>query len=125
MPGTGPTAGWRSPDDLTGSWSTASAADRGAAGTRRRGNAGMGYDTYSLGSSGGLGGMGQTVSGGQYQDGGDRRLENSSVNYGGFAGIQNWLQNAPPGQQAQRAAYLSAQGMMPSYNGVPLSTALG
>ena len=47
---------------------------------------------------------------------------NPSANFGGFAGIQNYLTGLGIGSQAyqQGAAYLRQNGLMPTYNGIAL-----
>lgn len=92
-------------------------------------NAGMGYDPYTRVGVGSMAPRRGTASGydddGNWvgtQNAGSRDI--GDVNWGGFAGIQNWLQNAPAGQRSQREQYLERMGMMPSYNGVPLGQAL-
>jgi len=57
-------------------------------------------------------------------DAGSRRLEDSSVNWGNFAGIQNYLQQLGPAQRGPAAQWLRSQGMMPTYQGVPLDRAM-
>ena len=52
------------------------------------------------------------------QDAGSRDVGN--VNWGGVAGIQNYLQQLPPSQRQQASAQLVQQGMMPTVNGTPL-----
>ena len=57
------------------------------------------------------------------RDAGDRRLQNSSVNWGNVAGIQNYLENQMRlGPEAWNNAVqtLLQQGIMPSINGEPL-----
>lgn len=46
-----------------------------------------------------------------------------SVNWNAVAGIQNYLNTINPAQRQQAEQYLSAQGLMPSYNGMSLPQA--
>lgn len=74
-----------------------------------------GYDPFG----GGLSGSGRTPNS-SWANTDNGRLLNSSVNWGAFAGLDNFLQQNP-GQ----AGALRSQGLMPSYNGVPLDQRTG
>lgn len=79
-----------------------------------------------------LSGAGAQGYSGGYRDSQNRTIGldangNPSANFGGFAGIQNYLTGLGIGSQAyqQGAAYLRQNGLMPTYNGIALDRLSG